>query len=131
MIKLTGLYKKKDKNNKKYLIGELSSFANILIFVNKNKKEKNHPDCNLYITNVTNNRQEKNEKHKIRIFGLYYKKDINQKFYMIGKIGQATILIFENKDKTKKNSPDFYIYIAIYKNNNQNIKDNNFNNDEF
>ena len=48
-IKLTGLWKEKDKNGNTYLSGKLNELTSILVMPNTFKKESKDPDYFLYI----------------------------------------------------------------------------------
>lgn len=51
MIKLTGLWKQKDKDGKGFLTGSLNPISKLLILQNSYKKEgDNAPDYFLYVT---------------------------------------------------------------------------------
>ena len=52
MLKITGLWKGKDKEGNWYLSGNLNYSTKIFVFANNYKKEDNHPDYLLYLDSV-------------------------------------------------------------------------------
>lgn len=50
MIKLTGLWKSKDKNGNTYLCGSLSPISNLIIMPNTFKEDDKAPDYFVYIS---------------------------------------------------------------------------------
>ena len=59
LVKITGLWKKQDKNGNDFFVGSIGS-ATIMIFKNTNKENENHPD---YILNVTPQRKKEGAKN--------------------------------------------------------------------
>ena len=49
-VKITGLWKQKDKNGATYLSGSLSPIARVLVMPNTYKKEEKDPDYFFYMT---------------------------------------------------------------------------------
>ena len=66
MIKLSGLWMKKDKNGNTYFSGSLNG-ANILIFKNKSKEKPNQPDYNFFV--AEKKKDEKSESSESSEFG--------------------------------------------------------------
>lgn len=49
LVEITGLWAKKDKDGNEYFTGNIGK-SSVIIFKNKGKKQDNHPDYRLYIT---------------------------------------------------------------------------------
>ena len=49
MLKLTGLWKYRDRNNNDYLSGSIGPNVKVLVFQNGNKKDEKDPDFVLYL----------------------------------------------------------------------------------
>jgi len=50
MVKLTGLWKQKDKEGKSFLTGNLNPISKVLVLQNNYKKNDTEPDYFLYLT---------------------------------------------------------------------------------
>lgn len=48
----------------------------------------------------------------IKLTSLWKNKTKDGNTYLKGNIGEATILIFTNKEKKNENSPDFFMFLA-------------------
>jgi len=58
-IRITGLWKGKDKNGNTFLSGNLNAISRVLVMPNTFKKEEKEPDYFFYITPQKKNNQKK------------------------------------------------------------------------